>query len=75
MTERFHYLKPALVALLLFIGGKMRASEVYKMPVEVSLVVIFAILGTALGLLSAVKAKRENNIHATFRKRNSTSEE
>jgi tellurite resistance protein TerC len=65
MTERFHYLKPALVALLLFIGTKMLASEVYKMPVEVSLVVIFAILGTALGL-SAVKAKGENNIHATF---------
>jgi tellurite resistance protein TerC len=74
MMEKFHYLKPALVALLLFIGAKMLASDIYKMPVEVSLVVIFVILGIALGL-SAVRARAENNIHVTFRKRDFTSKE
>ncbi|HKU48798.1 MAG TPA: TerC/Alx family metal homeostasis membrane protein, partial [Nitrososphaera sp.] len=54
MMERFYYLKPALVALLMFIGAKMLVSEVFKIPVEISLAVIFAILGIALGL-SALK--------------------
>lgn len=74
MMERFHYLKPALVALLLFIGAKMLVSDMYKISVEVSLAVIFAILGIALGL-SAVKARAENNIRATFHKRDFDSKE
>lgn len=68
MMEKFRYLKPALVALLLFIGAKMLLSDAYKMPVEVSLGVIFAILGVALGL-SAVKARAESKVGATFHKR------
>ena len=64
MMEKFYYLKPALVALLIFIGAKMLVSGLYKIPIEVSLIVIFAILGIALGL-SAIKARRENNIRAT----------
>jgi tellurite resistance protein TerC len=67
MMEKFHYLKPALVALLIFIGAKMIASDLYKIPMEVSLIVIFAILGIALGL-SAVRAKTENNSHITLNK-------
>lgn len=69
MMEKFRYLKPALVALLLFIGAKMLVSDTYKIPVEVSLAVIFAILGTALGL-SAVKARAESRADAAFHKRN-----
>lgn len=68
MMEKFRYLKPALVALLLFIGAKMLVSDTYKIPVEVSLAVIFAILGTALGL-SAVKARAESRADAAFHKR------
>lgn len=64
MMEKFYYLKPALVALLIFIGAKMLMSDLYKIPMEVSLGVIFAILGIALGL-SAVKTKTENRRHAT----------
>jgi tellurite resistance protein TerC len=67
MMEKFRYLKPALVALLLFIGAKMLVSDAYKMPVEMSLVVIFAILGIALGL-SVVKARAESKIGATSRR-------
>lgn len=69
MMEKFRYLKPALVALLLFIGAKMLVSDTYKIPMEVSLAVIFAILGTALGL-SAVKARAESRADAAFHKRN-----
>jgi tellurite resistance protein TerC len=72
MMEKFYYLKPALVALLIFIGAKMLASDLYKIPIEVSLIVIFAILGIALGL-SAVKAKIENNSHVTLSKQDSNS--
>jgi tellurite resistance protein TerC len=67
MMEKFYYLKPALVALLIFIGAKMLASDLYKIPIEVSLIVIFAILGIALGL-SAVKAKTVNNNHVSLSK-------
>jgi tellurite resistance protein TerC len=67
MMERFYYLKPALVASLIFIGAKMLASYVYNIPIEISLIVIFAILGIALGL-SAVKAKTENNSHVSLGK-------
>jgi tellurite resistance protein TerC len=67
MMEKFYYLKPALVALLIFIGAKMLVSELYKIPMEVSLIVIFTILGIAFGL-SAVKTKTENNSHVSLSK-------
>lgn len=56
MMEKFRYLKPALVVLLLFIGVKMMLSEVFHIPIAVSLVVIAAILGGAL-CFSVVWAK------------------
>ena len=67
MMEKFHYLKPALIALLIFIGAKMLLSDIYKIPMEVSLTVIFAILGIALGA-SAVRARAHNKSHTTLRK-------
>ncbi len=70
MMEKFYYLKPALVALLIFIGAKMLMSDLYKIPIEVSLGVIFAILGIALGL-SAIKTKTENGRHATTLRKDS----
>jgi tellurite resistance protein TerC len=57
IMEKFYYLKPALVLLLLFIGIKMLISEVYKMPVLLSLVVIFAILSSAI-ILSLAKMRQ-----------------
>ncbi len=67
MMEKFYYLKPALVASLIFIGAKMLASDVYKIPIEVSLIVIFVILGIALGL-SVIKVKIKDKNHATLSK-------
>ena len=58
MMEKFRYLKPALVVLLLFIGIKMMLADVIHIPVAASLAVIAAILGGALAL-SVVNAKRE----------------
>jgi len=57
IMEKFYYLKPALVLLLFFIGIKMVISEVYKMPVLLSLIVIFVILSSAI-ILSYAKIKQ-----------------
>jgi tellurite resistance protein TerC len=48
--EKFYYLKPALTALLFFIGFKMLLSEFYEIPIEVSLVIISSILGVSMAL-------------------------
>jgi tellurite resistance protein TerC len=65
IMEKFYYLKPALVLLLFFIGFKMLISEVYKMPVLISLIIIFAILSSAI-ILSLVKIKQKRS--STIRK-------
>ncbi|HEU4605372.1 MAG TPA: TerC/Alx family metal homeostasis membrane protein [Nitrososphaera sp.] len=55
--EKFYYLKPALTALLFFIGFKMVISEFYHIEIELSLAVIMSILGVSLGL-SYLKTRR-----------------
>jgi tellurite resistance protein TerC len=57
LMEKFYYLKPGLVALLMFIGIKMVISEFFKIPIAISLAVIFGILGAAM-VLSLLKARR-----------------
>lgn len=49
LIDRFAYLKLGLSALLVFAGVKILVSDVYKMPVFVSLGVIVAILGVSIG--------------------------
>jgi TerC family integral membrane protein len=46
----FTYLRQGLVVILAFVGVKMIASEMYKIPTPVSLAVIAAILAVAIGL-------------------------
>jgi TerC family integral membrane protein len=48
--EKFYYLKPALTALLFFIGFKMLLSEIYDIPIELSLAIICSILGISIAL-------------------------
>ena len=60
IMEKFYYLKPALVLLLFFIGIKMLISDIYKMPVLLSLIIIFVILSSAIAL-SLVKIKKEKD--------------
>ena len=48
MMEKFHYLKPGLIVLLLFIGTKMIISEFYHIPTVTSLIFVFVILATVI---------------------------
>ena len=61
MMEKFHYLKPGLIVLLLFIGTKMIISELYPIPTITSLIIVFVILATVVvaSLLKPKTAKQE----------------
>ncbi len=52
------YLKPALAAVLVFVGTKMLIIDVYKIPALVSLAVIIAILATAITASILVRNRR-----------------
>lgn len=59
IEKYFIYLKYGLSAILIFVGLKMCISEIYKVPVEISLA--FIILTLALsGFASMVMQKRDN---------------
>jgi tellurite resistance protein TerC len=44
VIQKFHYLKAGLAAVLVFVGAKMLAAEVFPIPVHVSLGVIASVL-------------------------------
>jgi tellurite resistance protein TerC len=46
--DKFHYLKPALAIILVFVGAKMALVDIYKVPVVISLSVIAGILAVAV---------------------------
>jgi len=56
------YLKPALAAVLVFVGGKMLLVDVYKIPSLVSLAVIVGILGFAV--TASLLVQRRHVAHA-----------
>ena len=45
---KFHYLKVGLALVLAFVGVKMLLLEVYKIPIEISLLVIITLIGGAV---------------------------
>jgi tellurite resistance protein TerC len=49
MLDRFTYLKAGLAALLVFAGVKILLTDIYKMPVWLSLGIIVAILAVSVG--------------------------
>jgi tellurite resistance protein TerC len=57
VMEKFYYLKPGLIAILMFIGIKMIMAEFIKIPTFISLGVVMGILGLAL-LFSFIRAKK-----------------
>ena len=59
MLEKFHYLKPGLIVLLLFIGTKMIISEFYEIPTITSLIIVFVILATVIGASLLKKPKNK----------------
>jgi tellurite resistance protein TerC len=48
VIHRFHYLKAGLSTVLVFVGLKMLAIDVYKMPIGISLGVIALVLGVSV---------------------------
>jgi tellurite resistance protein TerC len=58
-VERFTYLKPSLALVLVFVGTKMAAVDVVKVPAGVSLAVILSILGAGVAA-SILRARRES---------------
>jgi tellurite resistance protein TerC len=57
VARRFAYLQPGLALVLLFVGTKMAASPVVKIPVVVALLVVSLLLGGSI-LPSLIKARR-----------------
>jgi len=58
MVDRFRYLKLGLAAVLVFVGAKMALMDIYKIPSLISLAVIVATLGVAVGA-SFIATRRE----------------
>jgi tellurite resistance protein TerC len=65
MIDRFVYLKQGLAALLVFAGVKILISDVWKMPVALSLGVIVAILAISIVASIRVVRKGEAAAHRT----------
>jgi tellurite resistance protein TerC len=62
LIHQFRYLKPALVAVLFFVGVKMMlVNTPWKIDTGVSLVVILATL--TLGVVASVVSMRRNGSH------------
>ncbi|HEX8190304.1 MAG TPA: TerC family protein [Pyrinomonadaceae bacterium] len=57
VIHKFHYLKLGLSAVLAFVGAKMLLTDVYKIPIGVSLGVIALVLAAAV-VLSLIFPKR-----------------
>ncbi len=60
MADKFHYLKYALAIILIFVGVKMCISDIYKIPINISLATIGGILGTAIITSLLVKRDEDN---------------
>lgn len=48
VMDRFHYLRIGLALVLVFVGSKMLITDVYKVPIAVSLTVVAALIGAAI---------------------------
>ena len=58
IEKYFKYLKYGLALILVFVGSKMAMSHLFKIPVEISLLVIAVILGVSM-VASVRKSKKE----------------
>ncbi len=57
-VDKFHYLKLSLAAVLTFVGAKMVLTDVYKIPIVLSLLVIVALIGIGIGA-SLIRDRRK----------------
>src|SRR5688572_17201327 len=58
LVDKFRYLKVGLAGVLVFVGAKMAAVDVYKIPPLVSLIIVAFMLGASI-LASWLSARRE----------------
>ena len=58
IEKYFKYLKYGLALILVFVGSKMALAQVFKIPVEISLLVIAVILGVSM-VASVRKSRKE----------------
>ncbi len=61
VIHKFHFLKLGLSVVLIFVGAKMLVTDLYKVPVGISLAVIALVLGTAAG--ASLKWPKEAEEH------------
>lgn len=59
MIDKFRYLSAGLAFILIFVGLKMVASDYYKLPIQVALLVIVGIL--ALSIVASFVFKNKND--------------
>jgi len=57
VVDKFHYLSTGLAFILSFVGVKMLIVDFYKVPTEISLLVIFIVLGIAI-VASMIRQKQ-----------------
>jgi tellurite resistance protein TerC len=50
VMDKFHYLKVGLALVLVFVGAKMTMTEIYRVPVAISLVVIAVLLAGSVAI-------------------------
>ena len=60
MMEKFYYLKPGLAAILAFVGIKIIISDYVKIPLPISILIIFGILAFVV-VLSTMRSKNIEN--------------
>jgi tellurite resistance protein TerC len=58
IMDKFTYLKVGLGAVLIFVGGKMALTDIYKIPIAASLGVIVLLIGGSI-VISLIHAARE----------------
>ena len=58
IEKYFKYLKYGLALILVFVGSKMALAQLFKIPVEISLLVIAVILGVSM-VASVRKSRKE----------------
>ncbi len=50
IMTKFHYLKIGLALVLVFVGGKMLISEIYELPITISLMVVASLIGGSMAV-------------------------
>jgi len=60
MIDRFVYLKLGLAAVLVFVGAKMLLTDLYKVPIWASLLVIVALIGGSV--LASIRRSRRDAV-------------